>query len=78
DLGLIDEYQFVVQHIVAGPGPTLFAGLSERLELTLGGRQELRGGSVALQYQRVEITPTRSSRTCCTGRPRRSTRTRPR
>ena len=30
DLGLIDEYLFVVQPIVAGHGPTLFAGLSER------------------------------------------------
>jgi dihydrofolate reductase len=30
DLGLIDEYEFVVQPILAGHGPTLFAGLSER------------------------------------------------
>ena len=28
ELGLIDEYEFVVQPIVAGHGPTLFAGLS--------------------------------------------------
>jgi dihydrofolate reductase len=56
DLGLIDEYEFVVQPIVAGHGPTLFAGLSERLELELMGRQELRSGAVALRYQpsRVE------------------------
>jgi dihydrofolate reductase len=51
DLGLIDEYQFVVQPVVAGHGPTLFAGLSERLELKLVGRQELRSGAVALSYQ---------------------------
>ena len=31
ELGLIDEYEFVVQPILAGHGPTLFAGLSERL-----------------------------------------------
>ncbi len=51
DLGLIDEYEFVVQPILAGHGPTLFAGLSERLELKLIGRQEFRSGAVALSYQ---------------------------
>jgi dihydrofolate reductase len=51
DLGLIDEYEFLVQPILAGHGPTLFAGLSERLELNLVGRQELRSGAVALRYQ---------------------------
>jgi dihydrofolate reductase len=51
DLGLIDEYEFVVQPILAGHGPTLFAGLSERLELRLVGRQEFRSGTVALRYQ---------------------------
>ena len=51
DLGLIDEYEFVVQPILAGHGPTLFAGLSERLELRIVGRQEFRSGAVALRYQ---------------------------
>jgi dihydrofolate reductase len=51
DLGLIDEYEFVVQPIVAGHGPTLFAGLRERLELRLVGREEFRSGAVALRYQ---------------------------
>jgi dihydrofolate reductase len=51
DLGLIDEYEFVVQPILAGHGPTLFAGLSERLELKLVDRQEFRSGAVALLYQ---------------------------
>ena len=56
DLGLIDEYEFVVQPIVAGHGPTLFAGLSERLELRLVGRQEFRSGAVALRYQPGRVT----------------------
>src|SRR5574341_987836 len=30
ELGLIDEYEFVVQPTLAGHGPTLFAGLSDR------------------------------------------------
>ena len=51
DLRLIDEYEFVVQPIVAGHGPTLFAGLRERLELRLVGRKEFRSGAVALRYQ---------------------------
>jgi dihydrofolate reductase len=56
DLGLIDEYEFVVQPILAGHGPALFAGLSERLELRLVGRQEFRSGAVALRYQPSRVT----------------------
>jgi dihydrofolate reductase len=56
DLGLIDEYEFVVQPILAGHGPTLFAGLSERLELRLVGRQEFQSGAVALRYQPSRVT----------------------
>jgi dihydrofolate reductase len=56
ELGLIDEYEFVVLPILAGHGPTLFAGLSERLELRLVGRQEFRSGAVALRYQPSRVT----------------------
>lgn len=56
DLGLIDEYEFVVLPIVAGHGPTLFAGLSERLDLKLVGRQELPSGAVALRYEPSRAT----------------------
>ncbi len=56
DLGLIDEYEFVVQPILAGHGPTLFAGLRERLELKLVGRQEFGSGAVALRYQPGRVT----------------------
>jgi dihydrofolate reductase len=51
DLGLIDEYEFVVQPIVAGHGPTLFAGLREHLGLTLVDRKDFRSGAVALRYR---------------------------
>ena len=40
ELGLIDEYEFVVHPRVAGHGPTLFAGLSKRLDLKLVSRLE--------------------------------------
>jgi dihydrofolate reductase len=56
DLGLIDEYEFVVLPILAGHGPTLFAGLSERLELKLVGRQEFRSGAVVLRYEPSRVT----------------------
>ena len=56
DLGLIDEYEFVVQPVLAGHGPTLFAGLHERLDLRLVGRHEFRSGAVALRYQPSRAT----------------------
>src|SRR5229473_2874900 len=56
ELGLIDEYEFMVHPIVAGHGPTLFAGLRERLDLRLVGRQEFRSGSVVLRYQPSRVT----------------------
>lgn len=50
ELGLIDEYEFVVQPRIAGHGPTLFAGLARYVELKLMDRRELRSGAVALSY----------------------------
>ena len=50
ELGLIDEYEFVVQPRIAGRGPTLFVGLSNRLELKLVSRFEFGSGAVALRY----------------------------
>ena len=35
ELGLIDEYEFVVHPRLAGHGPTLFAGLSKPVDLKL-------------------------------------------
>ena len=51
ELGLIDEYEFLVHPRVAGHGPTLFAGRSKRLDLKLVGREELGSGVVVLRYQ---------------------------
>lgn len=52
ELGLIDEYEFVVHPRVLGYGPVLFAGLSKPLDLTLVDRVELPSGAVALRYAR--------------------------
>jgi dihydrofolate reductase len=51
ELGLIDEYEFVVHPRIAGHGPTLFAGLARPLDLKLVGRVELASGAVALRYE---------------------------
>jgi dihydrofolate reductase len=51
ELGLIDEYEFVVQPRLAGHGPTLFAGLSKLVDLKLVGRREFGSGAVALRYE---------------------------
>jgi dihydrofolate reductase len=50
-LGLIDEYEFVVHPMLAGHGPTLFAGLSKPVALKLVGRREFSCGAVALRYE---------------------------
>jgi dihydrofolate reductase len=50
ELGLIDEYELVVHPRVAGHGPTLFAGLSKRIDLKLVSRREFGSGAVAMRY----------------------------
>ncbi len=51
ELGLIDEYEFVVHPRLAGHGPTLFAGLSKPLDLKLVSRLELGSGAMAMRYE---------------------------
>jgi len=51
ELGLIDEYEFVVHPRLAGHGPTLFAGLSKPLDLKLVSRLEFGSGAVAMRYE---------------------------
>jgi len=51
ELGLIDEYEFVVHPRLAGHGPTLFAGLSKHVDLKLVSRMEFASGAVAMRYE---------------------------
>src|SRR5262252_2488510 len=51
ELGLIDEYEVVVQPRLAGHGPTLLAGLSKRVDLRLVSRLEFGSGAVAMRYE---------------------------
>lgn len=51
ELGLIDEYEFIVHPRLAGHGRTLFAGLAQHIDLRLAGRQEFGSGAVVLRYE---------------------------
>ena len=51
ELGLIDEYEFVVHPRIVGHGPTLFAGLSKMIDLKLVSREEFGSGAVAMRYE---------------------------
>ena len=55
DLGLIDEYVFVVQPVLAGHGPTLLAGLRERIQLEVVERHEFRSGAVAVRCRPTPV-----------------------
>ena len=52
ELGLVDEYHFVVHPIVAGEGRRLFEGinLQEKLQLKLVESKIFKSGCVALRY----------------------------
>jgi dihydrofolate reductase len=51
ELGLIDEYEFVVHPRIVGHGPALFAGLSKHVDLKLVSRQEFGSGAMAMRYE---------------------------
>ena len=59
ELGLIDEYEFVVHPILAGHGPTLFAGLSKPVDLKLESLVEFGSGAVAMRYVPRSLEPRR-------------------
>lgn len=50
ELGLIDEYEFVVHPRIVGHGPTLLAGLSKCIDLQMVDELELGSGTVARRY----------------------------
>src|SRR5215469_14276767 len=53
ELGLVDEYRFVVGPIVAGEGRRLLEGVSlERLQLKLVDSKIFKSGCVALRYSK--------------------------
>ena len=55
DLGLIDEYEFLVQPVLAGHGPTLLAGLRARIHLELVSRRDFRSGRSPCDIDQLEL-----------------------
>ena len=55
ELGLIDEYHFVVHPIILGEGKRLFEGtnLQEKLKLKLVDTKSFKSGAIALHYLKV-------------------------
>lgn len=53
ELGLIDEYEFIVHPKLAGHGPTLVAGLSKYVDLKLVSQLEFGSGAVAMRYEPI-------------------------
>lgn len=51
DLGLIDEYEFIVQPVLAGHGPRLLDGLAQRIDLELVDQHGFSSGAVSLRYR---------------------------
>ncbi|MCD1261528.1 dihydrofolate reductase family protein [Paenibacillus athensensis] len=49
-LGLVDEYHFLVQPIVAGRGPQLLGGISGRMKLKLTETRTFGSGVVLMRY----------------------------
>lgn len=56
EAGLIDEYEFLVQPVLAGHGPTLLAGLQERVQLELVDTRTLDSGTIAVRYRPTRTT----------------------
>jgi len=51
-MGLIDEYRLAVHPVLAGHGPTLFAGLSLSARMKLLETRRFESGVIALRYRR--------------------------
>jgi dihydrofolate reductase len=51
EMGLIDEYEFVLHPRLVGHGPALFAGLPKSIGLRLVSRVEFGSGAVAMRYE---------------------------
>ncbi|MEZ5085699.1 MAG: hypothetical protein R2722_05440 [Tessaracoccus sp.] len=53
---MIDEYEFLIQPVIAGHGPTLLAGLRERVPLELVYRKEFHSGAVVMRYRPTQVS----------------------
>lgn len=51
EMGLIDQYEFVVHPKIAGHGPTLFDGLPNSVDLKLVDHRKVGPDAVAMRYE---------------------------
>ncbi len=51
ELGLIDEYEFVVHPRIVGRGPSVLAGLTKCVDLKFVGQRAYASGAVAMRYE---------------------------
>ncbi|MEZ6045234.1 MAG: dihydrofolate reductase family protein [Planctomycetaceae bacterium] len=51
ELGLIDQYEFIIHPRLTGHGPKLFDGLTKHVDLKLISRDEFKSGAVVLRYE---------------------------
>jgi dihydrofolate reductase len=66
ELGLIDEYEFIVHPRLTGHGPKLFAGLSKLVDLELVSRIEFASGAMAMRYV-PKVAGVKPERVCAAG-----------
>ena len=50
EMGLIDEYEFIVHPRIVGHGPSLFAGLSKYVDLRLIEHHTFKSGAMVMRY----------------------------
>ncbi|MBO9154026.1 dihydrofolate reductase family protein [Chitinophaga sp. GCM10012297] len=51
DLGLIDQYQLMIDPVALGEGKTIFSGMQKQLNLKLVGHRIFKSGAVMLTYE---------------------------
>ena len=61
EMGLIDEYEFIVHPRIAGHGPTLLAGLSKHIDLKLMSQLEFDSGGHGAKVRTEEVAVSRVS-----------------
>jgi dihydrofolate reductase len=52
EMGLIDEYRFILSPVAVGAGRTLFEGIQRRTPFSLSDVRQFDSGNILLRYER--------------------------